>query len=531
MRAPRRRSASTASALTNVNANAKALTPEYLTKVAALAGVFRPYGIRVYLTARFSAPIEIGGLKTADPLDPAVRALVEGEGRRDLRGDSRLRRLSRQGELRGTARSAGLQAHARRRRQHARRRASRPHGGIVMWRAFVYSNDVPTDRVKQAYDEFKPLDGQFRDNVLVQVKNGPLDFQPREPFSSALRRDAEDAADDGIPDHQGIPRRGHAPRLPRTALSRKFSTRTRGCDGKGSTVARVIDGSLHGYRAHRHRGRREHRHGSQLDRIAVQPGELVRVRPARLGSTALVRRRSPKSGFATTFSNDPEVVEPIVAHDARVARGGRELHDAARPRAHDGHGPPLRPGAVGDVSLARTGRPPTTIAPTRIGIGFERSPKGSDAVSQYAQPLRDLFGDRAQTPDSLLLWFHHVGWTERTKSGRTLWEDLFYHYREGSTPSARCVARGSRVRGKIDSARFRDVDDFLAIQEHEAVWWRDAALSYFQTFSNLPVPNGYAPFAHPLSFYRALRCPAGPPGDLRAFTALDSRKPRCPAVY
>ncbi len=87
------------------------------------------------------------------------------------------------------------------------------------------------------------------------------------------------------------------------------------------------------------------------------------------------------------------------------------------------------------------------------------------------------------------------------------------------------------LQGKIDSARFHDVDDFLAIQEHEAVWWRDAVLSYFQTFSNLPVPNGYAPFAHPLSFYRALRCPAGPPGDLRAFTALDARKPRCPAVY
>jgi alpha-glucuronidase len=166
-----------------------------------------------------------------------------------------------------------------------------------------------------------------------------------------------------------------------------------------------------------------------------------------------------------------------------------------------------------------------------IGVGFERSPKGSDAVSQYAQPLRDLFGDRAQTPDSLLLWFHHVGWTERTKSGRTLWEDLFYHYREGIDTVRSMRRTWQSLRGKIDSARFHDVDDFLAIQEHEAVWWRDAVLSYFQTFSNLPVPNGYAPFAHPLSFYRALRCPAGPPGDLRAFTALDSRKPRCPAVY
>ncbi len=154
-----------------------------------------------------------------------------------------------------------------------------------------------------------------------------------------------------------------------------------------------------------------------------------------------------------------------------------------------------------------------------VGVGFERSLDGSDAVSQYAAPLRDMFADRESTPDSLLLWFHHVGWTERTHSGRTVWEDLFYHYREGIDTVRSMRRTWDSLRGQIDSARFHDVADFLAIQEHEAVWWRDAVLEYFQTFSHLPVPNGYAPFAHPLSFYTAFRCP------------VDQRKPRCPAVY
>ena len=170
-----------AAALTNVNANAKVLTPEYLAKVKALAGVFRPYGIRVFLTARFSAPIEIGGLKTADPLDPAVRAWWKAKV------DEIYRIIPDFGGLLVKANSEGQPGPQDYKRTHADGAnmladALAPHGGVVMWRAFVYSNTVPVDRIKQAYDEFKPLDGKFRDNVLVQVKNGPLDFQPREPF-------------------------------------------------------------------------------------------------------------------------------------------------------------------------------------------------------------------------------------------------------------------------------------------------------------------------------------------------------------
>ncbi len=167
--------------LTNVNANALVLTPEYLVKVAALAGVFRPYGIKVYLTARFSAPIDIGGLSTADPLDPDVIRWWKDKA------DEIYGHIPDFGGFLVKANSEGQPGPQNYGRTHADGAnmladALAPHNGIVMWRAFVYDNNVPEDRAKQAYSEFTPLDGKFRDNVLIQIKNGPVDFQPREPF-------------------------------------------------------------------------------------------------------------------------------------------------------------------------------------------------------------------------------------------------------------------------------------------------------------------------------------------------------------
>jgi alpha-glucuronidase len=502
-------------ALTNVNANAKALSPEYVKKAAAIADVFRAYGIRVFLTARFSAPIEIGGLKTADPLDPAARAWWKAKA------DEIYRAIPDFGGLLVKANSEGQPGPQDYKRSHADGAnmladAVGPHGGIVIWRAFVYSNDVPTDRVKQAYNEFTPLDGQFRDNVLVQVKNGPLDYQPREPFSPLFGA------------------------MPKTPLMLEFQitkeylgedthlvylgslfSEVLSADtwvrGKGATVARVIDGSLHGYRRTgiagvANTGTDRNWTGSHFNqanwfafgRLAWNPA----VSPAGIAEE-WVRR---------TFSNDPAVVAPI----ERMMLESREAVvnymtplGLAHMMGTDHH--------YGPAPWARLRRADWTPAyfhrADSIGVGFDRTPKGSDAVSQYASALREQFADRATTPDSLLLWFHHVGWTEKTHSGRTLWEDLFYHYRSGIDTVRSMRRTWESLQNKIDSARFRDVDDFLAIQEHEAVWWRDAVLEYFQTFSHLPVPAGYAPFAHPLAFYRELPCPA------------DQRKPRCPQIY
>jgi alpha-glucuronidase len=153
-----------------------------------------------------------------------------------------------------------------------------------------------------------------------------------------------------------------------------------------------------------------------------------------------------------------------------------------------------------------------------LGIGFDRTATGSDAVSQYAPPVRDRFANRDSVPEALLLWFHRVGWNERMRSGRTLWEELVHHY-YGGVDSVRSMQRAwTSVRGTIDPPRFREVSSFLAIQEKEARWWRDAALQYFQQFSRMPIPPGYERPAHPLDFYLALRCPA------------DRTKPRCDAL-
>ena len=513
-------------ALTNVNANARALTTEYVKKVAALAGVFRPYGIRVYLTARFSAPIEIGGLKTADPLDPAVRAWWKAKA------DEIYAAVPDFGGFLVKANSEGQPGPQDYKRSHADGAnmladAVGPHGGIVIWRAFVYSNEVPTDRVKQAYDEFTPLDGQFRDNVMIQVKNGPLDFQPREPFSplfGAMPKTPLILEFQITKEYLGED--AHLVFLG-SLFSEVLSADT-WVHGKGSTVANVIDGSLHGYprtgiAGVANTGTDRNWTGSHFNQANWYAfGRLAWDPSLKPGTIA-------EEWARRTFSTDPKVVAPIV-HMMLVSREAVVNYMEPLGLAHM-MGTDHHYGPAPWARLARADWMPSYYhRADTIGVGFERSPKGSDAVAQYAQPLRDLFADRAQTPDSLLLWFHHVGWTERTKSGRTLWEDLFYHYGEGIDTVRSMRRTWQPLREAIDSARFHDVDDFLAIQEHEAVWWRDAVLSYFQTFSNLPVPNGYASFAHPLSFYRALRCPAAPPGDLRGFTALDARKPRCPAV-
>jgi alpha-glucuronidase len=501
--------------LTNVNANAKVLTAEYLPKVAALASVFRPYGIRVYLTARFSAPIELGGLKTADPLDPAVRKWWKDKA------DEVYRAIPDFGGFVVKANSEGQPGPQDYKRSHADGAnmladAVAPHGGIVMWRAFVYSNEVPTDRVKQAYDEFTPLDGAFHANVLVQVKNGPLDFQPREPFHPLFGA------------------------MPKTPLMMEFQITKEylGQDthlvylgplfeevlradtwahGKGSTVASVIDGSLHGYvrtgiAGVSNVGTDRNWTGSHFNQANWYAYGRLAWDP--LQSSADIA----DDWIRMTFSNDSSVVKPI-KHMMLVSR--EAVVDYMTPLGlahimatghHYGPGPWVDRGRA-DQTPVYYHRADT------LGVGFDRTASGSNAVAQYFPPVRERFANRDSVPDSLLLWFHHVKWNERMRSGRTLWDELVHHYDAG-IDSVRSMQRSwRRLEGAIDGARFHDVESFLDIQEHEARWWRDATLQYFQTFSRMPIPAGHAPAAHPLSFYLALRCPA------------DRTRPRCPAVY
>ncbi len=281
-----------------------------------------------------------------------------------------------------------------------------PHGGIVIWRAFVYSNDVPTDRVKQAYDEFTPLDGQFRDNVLIQVKNGPLDFQPREPFSplfGAMPKTPLILEFQITKEYLGEDT--HLVYLG-SLMSEVLSADT-WVHGKGSTVASVIDGSLHGYRRTgiagvANTGTDRNWTGSHFNQANWYAFGRLAWDP-RLSPAAIAEEWTRR-----TFSNDPKVVAPIV-HMMLVSREAVVNYMTPLGLAHM-MGTDHHYGPAPWARLARADWMPSYYhRADSIGVGFERSPQGSDAVSQYAQPLRDLFGDRAQTPDSLLLWFHHVG--------------------------------------------------------------------------------------------------------------------------
>ena len=501
-------------ALTNVNANAKVITAEYLPKVAALASVMRPYGIRVFLTARFSAPIEIGGLKTADPLDPDVRAWWK------KKVDEIYATIPDFGGFVVKANSEGQPGPQDYHRTHADganmfAEALAPHGGVVMWRAFVYSSEVPLDRVRQAYDEFKPLDGQFRENVFVQVKNGALDFQPREPFHPLFGA------------------------MPKTPLMMEFQVTKEylGQDthlvylgaefqevlnadtyanGKGSTVARVIDGTLHGY----HRtgitgvanvGTDTNWTGSQFNqanwyaygRLAWNPGE-------RADSIA-------SDWVRQTLTTDAGAVASIV-HIMMTSREAVVNYMTPLGLAHimaTGH----HYGPAPWAKLQRADQSPVYFHKAdSIGLGFDRTATGSNQVAQYAPQVAARYSNLGTVPDSNLLWFHHVPWTFRLATGRTLWDELIVRYNAGVDSVHSMQKTWDTVRPAIDAQRFAETSAYLAIQEKEARWWRDAALSYFQTFSHLPIPAPYPQPAHALTYYEQVRCPA------------NRLKPRCDVI-
>jgi len=503
-----------AAALTNVNANARVLTAEYLPKVAAIANVLRPYGIRVFLTARFSAPIEIGGLKTADPLDPAVREWWKQKAAEVYRAvpdfGGFLVKANSEGQ-------PGPQDYARTHADGANMLADAvaPHGGVVIWRAFVYSNTMPVDRIRQAYDEFQPLDGAFRENVFVQVKNGALDFQPREPFHplfGAMPKTPLMMEFQITKEYLG--QDTHLAYL--APLFEEVLDADTWASGKGSTVAKVLDGSIHKYARTgiagvANIGSDRNWTGSQFNqanwyafgRLAWDPG---------LSSAAIA-----DEWIRMTFTNDARSVASIrsMMLESREAVVNYMTPLGIVHIMATGHH--YGPGPWADAGRADW-TPSYYHRADSLGLGFDRTTTGSNAVAQYVTPVRDRYASRATVPDSVLLWFHHVGWRERLATGRTLWDELVHRYSAGVDTVRAMQRTWAGVRPAIDSARFAEVASFLAIQAREAKWWRDASLAYFQTFSKMPIASRYEQPAHPLDYYKALRCPADP------------RKPRCPGI-
>jgi len=487
--------------LNNVNSNAQILTRPWLDKVRLLAETFRPYGIRVYLSARFNAPMEIGGLTTADPLDPRVRAWW-----RDKAAEI-YRLIPDFGGFLVKANSEGQPGPQDFGRSHADGAnmladALAPHGGVVMWRAFVYSAENTRDRAAQAYGEFHPLDGRFRDNVIVQVKNGPIDFQPREPFHplfGAMPRTPLMMEFQITKEYLGFATHlAYLGTMWEEVLSADTHRR-----GPGSTVARVIDGSLHGHRLTgiagvANTGTDRNWTGSQFDQANWFAFGRLAWDPR--GSARAIAEEWTRM----TWGNDPALVDTVVP----MMMASREavvdymtplgLHHLMATGHHYGPGP-----WVNDLQRADW-NPTYYHRADANGIGFDRTRTGSNQVAQYAPAVAARFADRATVPEEYLLWFHHLPWDHRTTSGRTLWDELVIRYSRGVDRVRAMREAWASLSRLVDMERFAEVSAFLDIQLEEAQWWRDASIAYFQSLSRRPLPVGYAPPRHSLEYYRAI---------------------------
>ncbi|WP_399507545.1 alpha-glucuronidase family glycosyl hydrolase [Xanthomonas translucens] len=492
--------------LNNVNAEAVSLTVAYLDKTAALAAVLRPYGIRVYLSARFSAPIEIGGLRSADPLDPAVQRWWR------VKADEIYARIPDFGGFLVKANSEGQPGPQDYGRSHADGAnmladALAPHGGVVMWRAFVYAHQQPDDRAKQAYGEFVPLDGKFHDNVVVQVKNGAIDFQPREPFHplfGAMPKTPLMLEFQITKEYLGFAT--HLVYLG-TLYQETLQADTR--RGKRATVARVVEGAVDGHALSgiagvANIGADRNWCGSIFDQANWYAFGRLAWDPQ--GDAQAIA----EDWVRMTFGNDPALVAPVVgmmmaSHEAAVDyMTPLGLHHLMGRGHHYGPAP-------WDAGSARPDWDPVYYhRADRNGIGFDRSATGSNAVAQYAPPLARRFGDLRTVPEDYLLWFHHVPWDHRMASGRPLWEELIGRYDHGVAQVARMRATWAGLAPYVDAQRYRQVADFLAIQQREAQWWRDASIAYWQQVSGGALPPGTAPPPHPLAYYQSLSFPYAP---------------------
>jgi alpha-glucuronidase len=492
--------------LNNVNAKALSLTAPYIAKAGALADVLRPYGIKVYLSARFSSPIEIGGLKTADPRDPAVKAFWKAKA------DEIYKVIPDFGGFLVKANSEGQPGpqdygatHVDGANMLADAVGSR---GVVIWRAFVYSHEQPDDRAKQGYSEFKPFDGQFRDNVVIQVKNGAIDFQPREPFHPLFG--AMPKSNLGMEFQITKEYLGFATHLaylgPMFEETLKADTMAK---GKGSTVAKVVDGQLDGRKLTAMAGVANI--GADRDWSGSQFDQANWYVFGRLAWDPEASTRDIAADWARmTFSNDKRFVAPVVD----MMMGSREtvvdymtplgLHHQMGRSHHYGPGPWVAGGERADwtsVYYAKAGPD---------GIGFDRTAKGSNAVGQYAPAVGACFADLKCVDEKDLLWFHHLSWDYRLKSGQTLWDGLVTHYSRGVAGVDAMQRTWAGAAPYVDAERHAQVADFLKIQRHEAQWWRDASIAWFQTFSKRPLPAGEAPPAETLEHYQSLSFPFAP---------------------
>lgn len=478
--------------LNNVNSNPAILDAGHIARVAMIADILREYGLKTYLSIKWTSPISLDGLKSGDPLDPAVRAWWKDKAGEiyaaipDFGGF--LVKANSEGQ-------AGPQDYGRTHADGANMLAEavRPYGGIVIWRAFVYAPTSP-DRANQAVEEFEPLDGQFADNVLVQIKNGPIDFQPREPFSplfGRMRNTSLMLEFQITQEYLGFS--NHLAYLGTTYEECLDSDTYR--DGEGSTVAKTVSGvagvantgqdpNFCGYIFAQSNwyafGRLAWDPSLSAEEIADEWIQQTFIRPEGMSAGA----------YRSRF------IEPVkhIMMDSREAVVNYEMPLGLHHLFGGTH--------YGPMPWEELARPDWTPAyyhkADSTGIGFDRTAGGSGNTLQYHEPLSSIFESLESCPEELLLWFHHVPWDYRLSSGKTVWEEICLHYDRGISQIGEYQKIWDGLRPYVSSALFDEVRGKLLRQYHDAEWWRDACVGYFQTFSGRELPSGVRPLIIPV---------------------------------
>lgn len=472
--------------INNVNAKPEMLSDSTCRRVADMANLLRPYGIRVWMSVNFASPKALGKCPTADPSDPSVRRWWAQTA------DKIYRLIPDFGGFLVKANSEGEPGPMDYGRSHAEganmlARALRPHGGRVIWRAFVY-NATGDDRAAQAYDEFMPQDGQFDDNVTIQVKNGPIDFQPREPISPLLlsMQHTHTAVEFQITQEylgESIHQVFLAPMWKETLdLMNRYERLPRSFR-QGSVIAGVSN-----------IGNSTNWTGSDMaasnwyafGRLAWNP---------QLSCDDLAREF-----LAQTFSSDTtflQAMTPILAQSREAAVNymmPMGLHHIFAGGHHYGPEPWCYHEGWREDWLPRYYH-----KATGEGIGFDRTiTTGSGAVGQYPDSLRLLYNNKQTCPDNLILWFHHMAWDETIHTGETTWEALCHRYDYGVRMAETFARTWKAMRPYVDDARWTETDKRYQRGAKDAWWWRDGCLLYFQQFSKRPFPLDCPPVRHDL---------------------------------
>lgn len=447
--------------INNVNASPRMLSSEIIGRVAEIADILRPYGIKVYMSVNFASPSALGDLKTSDPLDKDVQKWWKEKTKEIYKS------IPDFGGFLVKANSEGQPGPCDYGRTHAEganmlARALKPHGGIVMWRAFVYSPSDP-DRAKQAYVEFNPLDGKFDSNVMVQVKNGPVDFQPREPYSPLF---------DGMKKTPLIAELqitqeylGHANHLAFLAPMWKEFFDEAPTDNVIGVAGVANIGDAENFTGHPLAQANWYAFGRQAWNPDLQPEEIV----------------EEWSGLTSWINPDSDRLPSLV----RIMTESREhvvdymmpmgLHHLFAFGHHYGPQPWCNPpGARADWL------PKYYHRANKDGIGFDRTKAtGSGATAQYPSPLAEKLEDAKTCPEKYLLWFHHMDWDDTLQNGESVWEALNRHYDAGVSGVEDMRWIWKDLKGSMDKEIYDDIDVRLLTQHKDAIWWRDACLEYF----------------------------------------------------